>query len=160
MATATPRPIPNDDSPTLLYFRGDPGEFVSQGRTVLVKPPEFDFAVKGSRKSVSFFIDNSANIEFPQARFYSVEFAAPAGEELHVGTYNNAIRFPFNGDNPGIDISGEGRGNNAQTGSFTVRQIVFNANNQLQNFDADFEQFSENSNKKLTGTIRYNSTLR
>ncbi len=127
---------------------------------MLVKPPEFKFIVNGSRNSVSFFINNFDTVDFSQIRSYSADFAAPPGRELRVGTYNNAIRFPFNDNNPGLNISGDGRGSNMLRGSFTIRQIAFDSSNLIQNFEADFVQFSENSDKKLTGTVRYNSTLR
>ena len=162
MATATPSPL-TDKSPTLLYFSGEPDEYVSQGQTRLLKSPRYSITFKAPydrdpRRTLGFFI-RSTSTDFSKFELYNVEMEAPQGQLLRVGTSYNAVRFPFNNEKAGLDFSGDGRGCNTLNGKFTIRQLVYNSKNELQNFEADFEQACGGSPKKLTGTIRFNSTL-
>lgn len=160
-ATATPTPVLTDKSPTLFYFTGPKGEFISQGQTRLFKRPDYRFTPfnGNQRKTLDFEVETTST-DFSQFVRYNVSFDAPSGQELAVGTFDKATRYPFNNGKAGLNISGDGRGCNTLTGKFVIRQIVFNSANQLQNFEADFEQTCDNGPGKLTGTLRYNSTLR
>src|SRR5439155_12992409 len=90
--------------------------------------------------------------------YWSFNFWAPNNAKFVVGqTYTNAARFPFNSSSqPGMDISGNGRGSNTLTGQFTVLQAVYNEAGALTRFSAQFEQHSEGATPALRGTIRYN----
>lgn len=67
-----------------------------------------------------------ADVEGPDGTYWSADFTPAAGDVLAPGTYTDATRFPFNGTGPGLSVSGSGRGCNTLTGSFTVKQAVFN----------------------------------
>jgi len=74
---------------------------------------------------------------------------------LRVGTYDGATRWPFQRDSdPGLDISGEGRGCNTLTGRFVVREADFTASGQVRQFWATFEQHCENRAPALYGDVR------
>src|SRR5690242_3872758 len=52
------------------------------------------------------------------ADFFNLDFAAPHGQRLEAGTYLSAARYPFQAANqPGLEVWGDGRGCNTDTGS-------------------------------------------
>jgi len=93
--------------------------------------------------------------------WWEVDFAAPEGQSLQVGAYDNAIRYPFNeGAQSGMDIYGDGRGSNQVSASFQVLEISWNPDGTLASFAADFTHLSEgNPNWFTIGQMRYNSTV-
>src|SRR5439155_1363081 len=86
-----------------------------------------DFDADGDPRT----IDNGVSIAFHTpgfGEFWSTDFAAPDGATLVPGTYEGAVRFPFQGPGqPGLDISGDGRGSNTLTGRFTVLRADYDA---------------------------------
>jgi hypothetical protein len=83
-----------------------------------------------------------------------LELAAPPGQPLVPGTYTGAVRAPFRGPGqPGIDISGNGRGCNVIAGTFTVNTAVYGPNNYVQTFDATFQQHCDGAAPALVGEI-------
>ena len=80
------------------------------------------------------------------------EFAAPPGQDLAVGTYQNARRYPFNDGAPGFNHSGNGRGCNTLTATFTIHELVYDPDGTLRTFRADFEQHCEGVAAALRGT--------
>ena len=55
---------------------------------------------------------------------WAFQFAAATGRPFAAGYYTAARRYPFTVFN-GLEVSGSGRGCNALTGRFIVREIVF-----------------------------------
>ena len=108
----------NDTSLTMV---SEPGDYIGQGQTYSFTLLDGDFSTK-----VGF--SNAVSISFNMPTFghsWNLSFAAPNGLPLTVGTYEGAVRFPFQGpDEPGLDVSGDGRGCNTLTGSFEVKEIV------------------------------------
>ena len=84
----------------------------------------------------------NTNAEF-QGGWWTTDFAAPPGQDLAAGTTYQAKRYPFNDGAAGFNHSGNGRGCNELTATFTVREIAFHANGVLRRFRADFEQHCE-----------------
>jgi hypothetical protein len=87
--------------------------------------------------------------------WWYLDFNAPGSQPLVPGTYTSATRYPFNGTGPGLSVSGEGRGCNEPTGSFTVTQAVYGGTDSscLQDFEATFEQHCEGAEPALRGTV-------
>jgi hypothetical protein len=84
-----------------------------------------------------------------------MDFAAPLGQPLVPGVYINAQRAAFRtGTSPGIDISGDGRGCNTVTGSFTVYAIAFSPSGALEHFDATYEHHCEGGPAALRGAVK------
>ena len=82
--------------------------------------------------------------------------APPSGQQLHVGTYTDAQRAAFRDPgHPGLDVSGDGRGRNTLTGSFTIPQLVVDATDAVTALAATFPQHCEGAAPALHGTIRY-----
>ena len=77
-----------------------------------------------------------------------------------MGVYENAARFPFQDPSqPGLSVSGDGRGCNTLTGRFEVNQVVYGANNEIDAFWATFEQHCEGAAPALRGEIRFNADV-
>jgi hypothetical protein len=132
-----------------LSMTSDEGDFVGQGQ-----PRSFDsdsgdvFNVTTTAGSVN------GSIQTADGNWWQMNFGAPQGETLAVGTYDGATRFWFREPSePGLDISGEGRGCSTITGSFTVTEITFDDTGAVQTFDADFVQHCEGAEPALRGHV-------
>ncbi len=86
-----------------------------------------------------------------------VDFTAPGPNLIQVGTYANATLYPYQSDSQvGMAIWGNGVSPTSITGQFTVRQIMYDASNNITRFAADFQQYANGSTAGLSGTINYN----
>ncbi len=139
---------------TVFYYTSEPGTWVGQGKTDLITPKEWSIAARVPypnttvREQIQFNfkkLDNSPN-------WWTVSFAAPAGNVLEVGKTYQATRFPFQTTGAGLDFSGSGRGNNELTGTFTVLEYTWSENT-LISAAFDFKQMGDH------GSIRYNSKI-
>ena len=141
---------------TALYLDSEPGDFIGQGVERTWTSSELTFRVLSSSPS-TFWIrgDNFSS----GSTWWDLQFAAPANSVLTPGTYEDAIRYPFQSPQmPGLDVEGSGRGCNTLTGRFIVYEIVRNAAGQVEQFAADFEQHCDDSVPALFGAIRFNAT--
>lgn len=141
---------------TALYFDSQPGDFVGKGveQTWTTADLTFTPTVSSNGGRVSF-----SAINWAHSTWWYLDFAAPSGTALAVGTYENATRYPFqlpNGN--GLSVSGSGGGCNRLFGRFEIHEIEFDGNGALLRFAADFEQHCEGMTPALFGAIRYNST--
>jgi len=149
---------------TALYYFSEPGDFIGQGETVWVTPADgFDFSVsRNFDNGVAFSIDNfnDPTVPFQDRRWWYLDLAAPFDAELTVGAYEDATRFPFQEESaPGLDFSGNGRGNNTLTGRFDITEVSYGPGGDVLQFAANFEQHGEGDDPALFGQIRYNSTV-
>ncbi|HSH37793.1 MAG TPA: Ig domain-containing protein [Chthoniobacterales bacterium] len=137
---------------TALEMRSDPGDFIGQGKTTSLRPADGIF-------SATSFNPGNVRISFRSQDFrqtWDLSFAAPSGSSLGVGLYPNAMRFASSSQ-PGLDVSGNGRGSNNITGSFEVKEIAFDGSGKLKTFHASFIQHSEGAPPALTGTVWFQS---
>ncbi|WP_433129291.1 hypothetical protein ACQPWW_04155 [Micromonospora sp. CA-240977] len=133
-----------------VSFSGDPGDYITGGDSYSYSTDNGDElttngAVDNSRVSVSI---NGYNGDW-----WSLTFEAPGTAALAPGTYTAATRYPFNGAGPGLDLSGNGRGCNELTGTFTITNAVFGPNGYVQTFDATFEQHCEGGTAAARGEV-------
>ncbi|NRR28757.1 PEP-CTERM sorting domain-containing protein [Oxalobacteraceae bacterium] len=152
-----------------VYFNSTPGSWV--GGAVGAPVASWVHGIDGI-----FFgginFDQGVHITYDDGHYWNFDFAAPTfnpsdnsndGQPLHVGLYNNATRFPFNSPTkPGMDISGNGRGNNQSSGWFNVLDIAYGQNGNIDRFAVDFRQFDETQNQtgtSLYGSLRFNSAI-
>lgn len=136
-----------------LSLVSDPGDFVGQGRTVTLVPDAGITAtsVSGNSAVQIFFFTQSGE-------FWFLDFAAPSGQPLAVGTYPNAALYPLEAPGqPGLSISGDGRSCNTITGSFTVLEISFPNGGNVGSMDATFEQHCEGATPALRGELKFNA---
>ena len=145
---------------TLLSFLSSPYSWVGGGETVSAGPANgFEIGVQGD----PFTMLDFRVIEpwTPDGwRWWYLRLAAPEGANLAVGSYANATRWPFQETTaPGLDFSGNGRGNNRLTGSFNILESNV-ADDGTFSFAVDFLQYDEEStNAWIKGAIRYNSEV-
>jgi hypothetical protein len=145
--------LPATSSATYLYFNSDPGDYIGQGVTQTWTPVDGTFTASGSSNHTFAAVDfNGGDTN------WTLDFAAPAGQQLIAGQqYTGAMRYPFQGSAPGMDISGSGRGSNTLTGIFTIQQVGYGSGGSLNQFTATFEQHSEGGVPALRGTVVFNA---
>jgi hypothetical protein len=141
-----------------LSFSGNPGDYISQGKSYSYSTSHGDaLDVSSSTGSTVSISVNAYNGDW-----WTLDFDAPGTPDRPVpgqpavlapGTYTGAHRYPFNGNGPGLDLSGEGRGCNELTGSFTIIKAVFGPQGHVQTFDATFEQHCEGGSPAARGEI-------
>ena len=149
---------------TSLVMNSEKGNYVGQGKTYNFTPDNGNFGASRtypSNKTSNNGVQISYNEPESGGSRWSLSFAAAFNTPLETGkTYTNAIRFPFQDFNqPGLSVSGEGRGNNKLTGEFTVNQVIYGLNDKITSFDANFEQLGQSDTGVLNGRIKYNATL-
>jgi hypothetical protein len=149
-------PTRGSSATTYLDVHSDPGDYIGAGeshRYTLedsVWTARADLGVMEPRHiTISLRpIDNSFRW------WWNLDLAAPTGQPLKPGTYDNARRWPFqSASQPGLSFSGTGRGCNTLTGSFVIRVIELGPDNTLDRFSASFEQHCEGSSAALRGDI-------
>ena len=87
--------------------------------------------------------------------FWSLDIGAPDGAQLVPGPYEGAVRYPFQGPGqPGLSLSGDGRGCNTLTGRFDVLEATFGPNGFIERFHATFEQHCEGGPAALFGEVQ------
>ncbi|TYB34651.1 hypothetical protein FXF50_26810 [Micromonospora sp. AP08] len=132
-----------------LSFRGDSGDYISQGKSYSYSTGKGDgLTVSSSTGSTVSISVNAYNGDW-----WTLTFDAPGTQVLVPRTYTAAHRHPFNGTGPGLDLSGEGRGCNELTGSFTISKAVFGPQGYVQAFDATFEQHCEGGTPAARGEV-------
>ncbi|MBN4005233.1 DUF4347 domain-containing protein [Nostoc sp. LPT] len=122
----------------------------------------------GKFRASRVYPDNPSSNNAIQINYYDgvkswyLSFAAPFNAPLTAGTtYTGAARFPFQTSNqPGLDVSGDGRGYNSLTGQFTVNQIIYGSGNEILSFDATFQEYGDGdpASETFKGRIQYYAT--
>ena len=137
---------------SLLYFRGAAGDYISGGQTVLVAGG----SVGANQADGGYFTYNYSDA----ATFWFLSLATADGAPFRVGAYENAIRAPFRGQQPGIELAGAGRGCNQIYGRFDVLELRTDAQGAITQIAVDFEQHCDSPQAPaLFGSLRLNSSL-
>lgn len=90
---------------------------------------------------------------------FSLEFEWDYNELPTNRSYTLATRYPFNGDEPGVSVSWDGRWCNTLNAEFTVRDLLHDGQN-IQRAAIDFVQYCwKPTNPPLYGSIRVNSLI-
>lgn len=138
-----------------MVLDSEPGDWVGAGQQLLFTPANATVSGGGSPGYVTI-----SAITPGYGHWFYADLAAPPGQNLQPGTYLNATRAAFRAaGSPGIDVSGDGRGCNNDTGQFTIHEISFTPAGQLDTFSATFEQHCEGGVPALFGELRLKSTL-
>lgn len=90
---------------------------------------------------------------------FSFTFAGPEGSDLTVGTYTNAVGWPFNGSAPGIDIVADVGPCNRECGTFQILELGTNGSGQVDRLWMTFTDVCECTAPQMTGEVRYCSEL-
>jgi hypothetical protein len=139
---------------TFLYFNSEPGDYIGEGIEQTWSPEDGVFTVTGDVSS------NVVSIDFDGTSWWYLNFAAPSGQTLHPGPYEDATRYPFQSPTlPGLSVYGNGSGCNTLTGRFDILEISYTSGGEIDRFAADFEQHCDGEDPALFGSIRYNATV-
>ena len=136
---------------TFVYLDSQAGDYIGGGQTYLFTPDDGGPIISASTNS------GLASI---YAGGFNYRFESIGTAPLTVGVYEGATRYPFNSQTePGLNVSGNGRGCNQLTGRFEILELVRNAAGEIEHFAADFEQHCEGGNAALFGIVRFNSEI-
>lgn len=134
-----------------LSFSGDEGDWISGGRSYAYSTSSQD------RLNVSAGTGNSVvslSVDGANGDWWYLDLAAPSGRALAPGTYTGATRHPFNEpDEPGLSLSGNGRGCNTLTGEFTIAAVEFGPQGYVKKLDATFVQHCEGDSTAARGEV-------
>ncbi len=136
---------------TFVYLDSEPGDYIGGGQTQLFTQTD------GGPVTIQGTSSGRASV---RAGGFNYEFASIGTQPLAVGVYEGATRYPFNSaTEPGLSVSGNGRGCNTLTGRFEILEINRRADGSIQNFAADFQQNCEGGSAALFGIVRVNSEI-
>ncbi len=144
---------------TSLLLDSEPGEPLGEGEFNFYTPADGTFA-EMTFPPPPAFPEPEVHLVFRSIRLFSwsLEFAAPEGEALAVGAYEDAVPiFRREPGQPGLHVFGNGRGCIGTFGRFEVKQVDFDAVGTLAAFWATFEQTCAGA--VLRGEIRYNADV-
>jgi len=104
-------PAAADTASGYVTMVSESGDYIGQG------------IARTYRSNISYWVsETTAHVS---AGPFTFDFAAPAGYALTPARYPGATRYPFQEPGePGIDVSGDGRGCNTSTGFFTVLDLA------------------------------------
>lgn len=128
-----------------LRIISTPGDYIGGGKRYDYQRDALKCRVDNGRISV-------------QVDGWTLELSPGKGRPIKIGTYDDAMRYPFNDNKPGLSFSGNGRGSNTLTGKFVIWELKMNGI-ELQELAVDFIQHSEGGPSALAGSLRINSTL-
>lgn len=139
-----------------IELESDPGDYIGQGKSYL-------YSDDNSQISYSRNYDNGIDVSIrnlpndPDLR-WTLNLAAPRQEEIQIGSYPLAERFPFQeNDRPGLSFSGQGRGCNTLTGHFEVYEVSYDDSGNLSSLHAGFQQHCEGGPSSLKGIVSFNA---
>jgi hypothetical protein len=140
--------------PTFLTWFSDSGDWVGGGEFGRLTTETAVFSATGNATGVEIRA-TATGVEF-----WRLSFAPVRGDQLRVGSYENAQRASFRDNvSPGLDIGGRSRGCNTVAGRFDVIEADFSAS-QVRVFRARFQQDCDNRSAALVGEVRFTSGAR
>lgn len=154
-----------------VYMYSGPGNYVGSG--LGAQQVDWVHGVDGIFEASANYGNNlnGIDITYDNGSMWNFQFAAPSynaatntnsGQLLQDGLYTQAQRYPFNSPTrPGLTISGNGAGDNRDSGWFDILNIAYNADGSLASLAVDFDQF-DNANESgpgLYGSLRFNSSI-
>ncbi len=142
---------------TRFQMSGDAGDYITTGRTFDYSPNNANFSIFPNFGDYNRGI--TVNITAKDGtNNWSASFATGKNIRPMRGIYLFAQRFPFNGNQPGLDIGGSGRGCNTLMGTFEVLQADYNDDGSIRSFGATFEQHCEGKGPAARGIVKFNYT--
>lgn len=134
---------------TRVNMTSDPGDYIGQGRPWSYTPADALIVAGGNRQYAGFGVDGS------DGSWWYADFVPGRGDILAPGRYENATRYPFNGEGPGLSVTGNGRGCNTLTGEFTVNSASWWPDGRLRGISVSFVQHCEGGTPALRGTFEF-----
>ena len=145
----------------IIAFTSSPNSWVGEGKSWSFSADN-GFTINGGLVTSGIGTTNSVQFTPSKSGFnedWELGLVGPNNSLLTIGTYNNAIRFPFQDHSAGFSLTGNGRGDNTLTATFTVLEATYNQSS-LVSFAADFIQYDEGkADEWEQGSIRFNSSI-
>ena len=137
-----------------LTMTSDAGDYIGQGRSYSFSTTSGNlFFARSSQAGSDILV--TVRPDPVDTTFWSLEFAAPTGQQLVPGTYTGAQRATSRDPGaPGLDVNGDGRGCSRVTGSFTVLDAVYEPSGYVDSFHAVFEQHCDGLAPALRGEVQ------
>jgi hypothetical protein len=146
-------PIPALAGPgleTFVTMVSEPGDYIGAGHHWFFHPGNASITITGNPASLQVSL-NGGN----RGEWFTMDFAAPPGENLQVGEYDRALGSPFQtAGRPGIRISGAGRGCNSE-GWFRMKHIAVAPDGRVTALWILYEHHCEGGTPALFGEVRY-----
>lgn len=140
---------------TFLTLISQPGDYIGGGIAQTLTPADGTFSVTNSTNTVSISFHTPS-----YSQFWYLDFGSATTQKFGRGEYEGAQRTAFRSPTrPGIDVSGDGRGCNTDTGRFLVTDFALNTDGTIARLAIDFEQHCEGAPPALYGSFRYNSAV-
>jgi hypothetical protein len=132
-----------------VQISGSAGEYISDGENLQFSSPSDQFTVDDSHAGEILIEVNSGGVNF-----WEIELATPDKRAFSPGRYDRAQRNGFSDPgHPGLSISGPGRGCNEVAGSFTVKEVGYNAAGRLQRLSASAIQRCDGAHASLRASV-------
>ncbi len=149
------RPIPAELEPctvggNAVFFLGEPGNFIHPGTSLIT---DATFFASGSMRSVTL---NLTPNQADQGSSWTLHFESPPNTTLLPGIYQNAVRPILAKDEPGIEVTGDGRGCNIIDGSFEIVEFEREGNTTTK-LSVTFEQLCDANPSVLKGCALFKS---
>lgn len=137
-----------------VTFSGDPGNGLIAGGQVYSYATSQGAGMNAAQWQPNPLLVYSTN----SADFWEIEFAPPPGQKLTVGTYTDAVRYPFQDvGQPGLEFMKDDGGCNMATGNFTIYQLVLGADgSSVDSLNATFEFHCEGQTPAIRGRVLIN----
>lgn len=152
-----PRPdtCPQDGESDYLYYYSQENDYIGLGTTNLIRKSD----TQTFELSENFDNEFIATVIKPAyAEWWYLSFASIGNTQLQVGTYTEAVRYPFQSiTENGLNFYGNGRGCNRLSGKFEIFEVEYNSVNQPTKLAVNFEQHCEDGAPALFGYYRFNS---
>jgi hypothetical protein len=133
--------------PAFFSFNGDRGERVSRGQIRRFTPANATMLAACQESKVRIQISTPTE-------FWHLDFGAPPGLPLRVGTYENARRGNLPSTGSLMDVSGNSTGCTTSIGTFVVHEVDLTFDGRVRKFWATFEQRCEPSTGAMRGDVR------
>ncbi|HEX8453978.1 MAG TPA: hypothetical protein VF647_17970 [Longimicrobium sp.] len=136
--------------PSFVEIASDPGDFIGGGRSYRYTKADAELTVQATGGHISVRITGDQRWEG--------DFVLPSSHaKVVAGSYTGLRRYPFHDPVAGgLSWSGEGRGCNALSATFTVERATYEAA-QLTALDLRFEQHCEGGAPALRGRIQWSA---
>lgn len=143
-------PNPGGPQSTFLRYTSTPGDWIGLGGSAhyTLGDGTWSASLSDDRQMIEVRFDAGG------ATWWTLNLAAPAGDSLAVGSYENAARWPFQGTaQPGLDFSGSGRGCNELSGRFVIHDLAIDHAGELHRLHVSFRQHCESGTSYLDGEL-------
>jgi hypothetical protein len=149
---------PDEDAnlPTtqFLSFQSDVGDYIGEGQSRMYARHAGQWrAVRHTQPGGSHIVIGFTD-EIPDGERLALTLAAPLGQQIGVGTYTGAVRWPFNTvSKPGLEFARNARGCNTIAGEFSITALRMASDTLISHLAATFVQHCEEVTPALRGEV-------